>query len=313
VPFLLIDVRHYAPSAAGAAFLPFIALQFTLARWSGGLIARYGARAPLVGGALVAGLGFLAFMVPGEGGSYWSTYFPAVVLLGIGGVFFVAPLTTTVFDAVSTDEAGIASGVNNAVARTAGLLAIAAFGILLSAVFAARFDAELGRARLSHQTIQVVHLQRGQLFAGAVPAGLAPADRPVVTELVHDSYLAGFPGRHGGFGPPVRAGCRDCGGHHSGSIFGQSLSGFTGAERRGRARVDAPSPHDMLRGFRPTRRGSAAFVCVPEYRVPTISQLVRKGREKQQKKVKTPAFRVVSTGPKPGHPDLPNRTFEVAR
>ena len=192
VPFLLIDVRHYAPSAAGAAFLPFIALQFTLARWSGGLIARYGARAPLVGGALVAGLGFVAFMVPGEGGSYWSTYFPAVVLLGIGGVFFVATLTTTVFDAVSTDEAGIASGVNNAVARTAGLLAIAAFGILLSAVFAARCDAELGRARLSHQTIQVVHLQRGQLFAGAVPAGLAPADRPVVTELVHDSYLAGF-------------------------------------------------------------------------------------------------------------------------
>ena len=45
--------------------------------------------------------------------------------------------------------------------------------------------------------------------------------------------------------------------------------------------------------------------------MPTISQLVRKGREKQQKKVKTPAFRVVSTGPKPGHPDLPNRTFEV--
>src|SRR4030088_3214199 len=68
----------------------------------------------------------------------------------------------------------------------------------------------------------------------------------------------------------------------------------------------------MLRGFRPTRRGLAAFVCVPENRVPTISQLVRKGREKQQKKVKTPAFRVVQTGPKPGHPDLPNRTFEVA-
>src|SRR5579884_1293153 len=67
----------------------------------------------------------------------------------------------------------------------------------------------------------------------------------------------------------------------------------------------------MLRGFRPTRRGSAAFVCVPENRVPTISQLVRKGREKQQKKVKTPAFRVISTGPKPGHPDLPSRTFTV--
>ena len=192
VPFLLIDVQHYAPSAAGAAFLPFIALQFTLARWSGGLIARYGARAPLVGGALVAGLGFVAFMLPGVGGSYWTTYFPAVVLLGIGGVFFVAPLTTTVFDAVSTAEAGIASGVNNAVARTAGLLAIAAFGIVLAAVFSGRFEAELSRTRLDQRTEQVVHAQRGQLYAGAVPAGVAPGDRPIVAALVHDSFLAGF-------------------------------------------------------------------------------------------------------------------------
>jgi len=192
VPFLLIDVQRYTPSAAGAAFLPFIALQFTLARWSGGLIARFGARAPLVGGALVAGLGFLAFMLPGEGGTYWTTYFPAVVLLGVGGVFFVAPLTTTVFDAVATTEAGIASGVNNAVARTAGLLAIAAFGIVLSAVFSQRFEAELSRTHLDPPTVQIVHAQRGQLYAGAVPAGVTPGDRPLVENLVHDSFLAGF-------------------------------------------------------------------------------------------------------------------------
>jgi EmrB/QacA subfamily drug resistance transporter len=192
VPFVLIDVQRYAPSAAGAAFLPFILLQFSLARWSGGLIARFGARAPLVGGALLAGLGFAAFALPGEGGTYWTTYFPAVVLLGLGGVLFVAPLTTTVFDAVSTAESGVASGVNNAVSRTAGLLAIALFGIVLAGAFSARFDRELAGAHFSTRTTAVVHDARGQLFAGGVPAGLDLHDRPLVAALVRASYLAGF-------------------------------------------------------------------------------------------------------------------------
>jgi len=192
VPFVLIDVQHYTPSAAGASFVPFIALQFALARWSGGLIARFGARAPLVIGAVFAALGFVAFALPGEGGSYWTTYFPAVVLLGIGGVFFVAPLTTTVFNAVSTEESGTASGVNNAVARTAGLLAIAAFGIVLSGAFAQRFNAEISGARLSAHTIGVVEDHRGQLFAGGVPPEIKASDRPLVAQVVRDSYLAGF-------------------------------------------------------------------------------------------------------------------------
>jgi EmrB/QacA subfamily drug resistance transporter len=192
VPFVLIDVQHYTPSAAGASFVPFIALQFALARWSGGLIARFGARAPLVVGALFASLGFVAFALPGEGGSYWTTYFPAVTLLGIGGVFFVAPLTTTVFNAVSTEESGIASGVNNAVARTAGLLAIAALGIVLSGAFVLRFEAEMGGARLSPKTVQVVQAHYGQLYAGGVPAGIRADERPLVAGLVRDGYLAGF-------------------------------------------------------------------------------------------------------------------------
>ena len=79
---------------------------------------------PLVAGALMAALGFLAFALPGLGGSYWTTYFPAAMLLGIGGALFVAPLTTAVFDAVESEKSGVASGVNNAVARTAGLLAV---------------------------------------------------------------------------------------------------------------------------------------------------------------------------------------------
>jgi EmrB/QacA subfamily drug resistance transporter len=133
VPFVLINVHHYPPAAAGAALLPFVFVMAVSSRWSGGLVARIGARTPLVLGSIVAALGFCAFALPGMGGSYWTTFFPAATLLGIGGALFVAPLTTAVMNAVSVEHAGVASGVNNAVARTAGLIGIAALGIIVTA------------------------------------------------------------------------------------------------------------------------------------------------------------------------------------
>jgi EmrB/QacA subfamily drug resistance transporter len=132
VPFVLINVHHYPPAAAGAALLPFVFIMVVSSRWSGGLVARIGARTPLVLGSIVAALGFFAFALPGIGGSYWATFFPAATVLGIGGALFVAPLTTAVMNAVSVEHAGVASGVNNAVARTAGLIGIAALGIIVT-------------------------------------------------------------------------------------------------------------------------------------------------------------------------------------
>jgi len=132
VPFVLINVHHYPPAAAGAALLPFVFIMAFASRWSGGLIARIGPRRPLLVGAVLAGLGFLAFALPGSDGSYWSTFFPAATVLGLGGAFFVAPLTTTVMDSVSVEHSGVASGVNNAVARTAGLIGVALLGIIVT-------------------------------------------------------------------------------------------------------------------------------------------------------------------------------------
>ena len=191
VPYLLVDVQRYTPTAAGGALLPFVVLMFTLSRWSGGLTAHIGARIPLVVGALVAAAGFVAFALPGIGGSYWTTYFPAALLLGIGGAFFVAPLTTTVFDAVDTEKSGVASGVNNAVARTAGLLAIAALGIVLAGVFDATFSSRMGRHHLSPTTSAIVTNDRAKLYTGSVPDDIPAADRASVAAGVRESYLAG--------------------------------------------------------------------------------------------------------------------------
>jgi MFS family permease len=165
---------------------------FFASRWSGGLTHRIGARIPLVAGALVAALGFVAFALPGLGGSYWTTYFPAAMLLGIGGALFVAPLTTTVFDAVPDEKSGVASGVNNAVARTAGLLAVAALGIVLAGVFNGGFDRRIARHRLSPQTARIAHDDRARLYAGTVPPDVPARDRANVEAAVREGYLAGF-------------------------------------------------------------------------------------------------------------------------
>jgi EmrB/QacA subfamily drug resistance transporter len=191
-PYMLIDVQRYTPTAAGAAFLPFVLLQFAFSRWSGGLVARIGARTPLVAGAAIAGCGFTAFALPGIGGSYWTTYFPAVLLLGIGATFFIAPLTTTIFDASDPALSGLASAINNAIARTAGLVAIALLGILFAGVFARGFDGRLVRAHVTPATRALAGRERARFAAGTVPPDVPAHDRDAVGLAVRNGYIAGF-------------------------------------------------------------------------------------------------------------------------
>jgi EmrB/QacA subfamily drug resistance transporter len=192
VPFDLQNVQGYSPTAAGAAMLPFIIIMFSMSRWSGGLVGSLGARIPLVTGAIVAGLGFLAYARAGIGGSYWTTFFPAAVVLGLGGALFVAPLTTTVMGAIGPEHAGIASGINNAVARIAGLLAIAALGIVLSVAFYREFDRGVRPLHLSPGTRAVLARERGALGTGKPLVSLDERDRSRVNALIGSSYTAGF-------------------------------------------------------------------------------------------------------------------------
>jgi len=172
--------------------LPFIIIMFALSRWSGSLVATTGARIPLVVGAGVAALGFLAYARAAGGGSYWTTFFPAAVILGFGGALFVAPLTTTVMESADASHAGLASGINNAVSRVAGLLAIAALGIVLLASFYAEFDAVVPGLHVSAPTRRVLVRDREALGTGRPLEGLAEPDRTRVNDLLRRSYTLGF-------------------------------------------------------------------------------------------------------------------------
>ena len=184
-PLDLIQVQHYSATQAGAALLPFILLIFVLSRWSGGMVARYGARLPLTAGSLVAALGFALFLRPGIGGAYWNTFFPAVAVLGIGLAIGVAPLTTAVMESVPSSEAGVASGVNNAVSRIAGLLAVAVFGLVLSARFNSTLNLSLSRMQLSSAVRQNVEMQRSKLAGAQI-------EDPLVMHAFDEAFVSGF-------------------------------------------------------------------------------------------------------------------------
>lgn len=192
VPFNLIRVQGYPAVLAGAAFLPLSLIMGVLSRWSGGLIERYGARRMLIVGPLIAAVGFALFAVPGIGGSYWTTFFPPMAVLGLGMAVSVAPLTTTVMRGVSDRYAGTASGVNNATARVAGMLAIALLGAIAVGTFASALDERLDRLQPAPEVRSALLAEVPKLAEAAVPNNVDPAERQVLERTLHESFVHGF-------------------------------------------------------------------------------------------------------------------------
>jgi EmrB/QacA subfamily drug resistance transporter len=191
-PLNLIQIQGYSSTATGAAVLPLILLMFFLSRWSGGLVARYGPRGPLIIGPLLAALGFVLFAVPSLGDTYWKGFFPAVVVLGFGMAVTVAPLTTVVMNSVEQDRVGTASGINNAVARVAGVLAIAVLGILMVNAFGSRLNHSLARLSLTPGILAKIQADEIKLAGMQVPAGLDPGIKTALKESIGNAFVFGF-------------------------------------------------------------------------------------------------------------------------
>jgi EmrB/QacA subfamily drug resistance transporter len=192
VPFNLIQVQGYSPTAAGAALLPFVLIMSGLSRWSGGLVDKYGARLPLVVGPAIAAAAAVLYAMTGIGGSYWTTFFPAVAVQGVGMAITVAPLTTVVMGAVDVRHAGLASGINNAVSRTAGLLAVALMGMVVLTAFNRALDVRLEMLALPPEAVQSLHAQRTRLAAAEIPSGLDPMTTAALRRAIDESFLDGF-------------------------------------------------------------------------------------------------------------------------
>jgi EmrB/QacA subfamily drug resistance transporter len=192
LPFALIQVHGYSATAAGSSFLPFVIITFLMSRWAGGLVTRYGARLPLIIGPVIAATGFILFAIPGTEGSYWTTFFPAIVVLGLGMSFVIAPLTTTAMNSVEGRHSGLASGVNNAVSRSAGLLAIPILGIFIFLTFSAALDARTSELDLSVQARQQLESEKVNLGAAKVPEGVDGETAASVEGAVAESFVAGF-------------------------------------------------------------------------------------------------------------------------
>jgi len=191
-PLNLIQVQGYSATAAGGAMLPLILLVFLLSRWSGGLVDRYGARRPLIIGPVITALGFVLFSVPSVGGNYWSTFFPAVMTLGFGMAVSVAPLTAVVMGAVDQNSVGTASGINNAVARVAGLLAIAIFGIVMVAAFSSQMNLHLATVPMPHDVRTELQSNEIRLAALKPPEGVDPRTAAAIESAIVASFVFSF-------------------------------------------------------------------------------------------------------------------------
>jgi len=174
LPFLLIQARGHSATAAGAVYLPFTLVVGVLSRWSGGLMDRFGARRPLIIGPALTAAGFA--MLSATKAPYLIVLL-SMTVLGFGMAITVAPLTTTVLNAVPAHRTGVASGINNALASVGSLLLIALLGTVALGVFDRSLDRHLAQTPTSAAVAHSVESARGGFVIPPLPKGLSSGER----------------------------------------------------------------------------------------------------------------------------------------
>jgi len=191
----LVQAQSYSMAVAGFAITPFALILIALSRWAGGLVDRGGPRLPLVIGPAIAGAAFLVMAFSGlsNGPShYWVTFFPGVVLLGIGMGITVAPLTTAVMSSVATNYAGTASGINNAVSRVAGVLAIAVLGAMALFLFSHALQARTAPIGLDGAARAALSAEASRLGGATVPVEVDAASAGAVQTAIRLAFVDTF-------------------------------------------------------------------------------------------------------------------------
>jgi EmrB/QacA subfamily drug resistance transporter len=193
LPFLMVQVHGYSALVAGSAFLPFVAIALVLGRYSGRIVARFGTKIPIVVASLAIAAGFLLFALPGvEPGTYWLSFLPTMVVQGFGMALHITPLTTATLRSVEPERSGLASGVNNAVAKVAGLLAVAVLGLFVYGAFSENLDARLDGMDLPGGVRGELEAAKADLGAAKAPKGVDSETATRIERAIDESFVAGF-------------------------------------------------------------------------------------------------------------------------
>lgn len=191
----MVQVQGYSQLQSGLTFLPFTVLMITIARFAGSLADKHGPRLLLIGGPATAGLGLLilSFVKQTAGpANYWTTFFPGILIFGLGMSFTVAPLTAAVMGSVNDHFSGAASGVNNALTRIANVFANAILGALAVLFFTGALNANIKDVKLDNKQKQAIEQQAANLGNAKVPDGFTRRDNAAIEKAYKESFIAAY-------------------------------------------------------------------------------------------------------------------------
>lgn len=185
------QIQHYSPITSGLGLLPTILIITFLSGPAGSLSDKIGPRLPMIFGPATVAFGMTFLAISGRNANYFLDFFPGLVLFGLGMAFVIAPLTKSAL-AVEPKYSGSASGVNNAVARVAGLLAVALLGAIVLSLFTNNLTSKVYSSNLENDQKEVILSQKNDLGDISIPAGFDREARNTSKIIIEDSFIYGF-------------------------------------------------------------------------------------------------------------------------